>query len=554
MRSRLFFLNIFFLIFTAAIIVRLFSLQVLGHDDYLALAEDEHGAYKRLIPKRGEIFAVGGNGEKLKLATSLERDLVAADPKTVQDPAAAAVKLAPILGMPEKEIMQKLSQTDRRWVIIKKELPERASEAVAALKLAGIYLQPETLRFYPENALAAQVLGFWGYQGAERRGQYGVEDYFEEDLRGRPGEVFLEENAGGAWIVKGFRRLQPAEDGQDLTITILQPVQFKAEEILRRTVETHGADGGTIAVMDPRTGAILAMASYPTFDPNEFSKAEDQGAYRNRAVTDAYEPGSVFKAVTMAAALEAGAVTPDETYEDKGSVVYDKFVIRNSDGKAHGVQTMTQVLEQSLNTGAIYAQDELGPDKFLETVKALGFGQKTGITLPAQSPGNIQNLFGGGDVHYATASFGQGITVTPLQLLGAFSAFANGGKMVKPYIVEGRGTEPVPVFSSKTAATISAMLVSVVENGHGKQAGVPGYYVAGKTGTAQIAASEGGGYDPHSNNGTFAGFAPVDDPRFVMVVKIENPKDVRFAESTAAPAFGEMARFLLNFFRIPPSR
>ena len=559
MKSRLLILTLIFLVMTLAAVARLFELQILDRRLYQSLAENQHGLFKTLVPARGEITARSGKAgdidARVTLVTNVERDLVFAVPAEVTEKAHTASVMAPVLGMKPAEILTKITRgPEVKWVPIKKQLTESETVAVKNLKLAGIYLQPETYRFYSENDFAAQVLGFLGYNGDKREGQYGIEQYFDEELSGKPGSLELEKNAAGAWITRGLRKLKPAEDGVNIALTVNQAIQFKAEEVLGRAVAAHGADGGSILVMDPKTGAILAMASNPTFNPNKYAEVPDASVYRNHAISDAYEPGSVFKAITMAAAIDAGVVTPETTYEDIGAIYFDKFVIRNSDSKAHGTQTMTQVLEQSLNTGAIFAQDRLGAEKFLDKVRAFGFGTATGITLPGESVGDIQNLIGGGDVHYATASFGQGITATPLQVGQAFSAIANGGKMMKPHIVEGEGPrEGREVISATAASVTAAMLVSVVENGHGKQAGVPGYYVAGKTGTAQVAAP-GGGYDSDKTNGTFAGFAPVDNPAFVMVVKIENPKGVRFAESTAAPAFGEMARFLLNYFRIPPSR
>ncbi|MBI4050292.1 MAG: penicillin-binding protein 2 [Candidatus Doudnabacteria bacterium] len=556
MKSRHFLLAIFFLIFTAAVIVRLFALQVLGNSFYRNLAENQHELAKILYPQRGQIFVSESAGrDPVPVVTNVERALVYAVPPEIFDKAKTAAALSAVVGMSAREILEKISDDSRKWVAIKKQLPESEALAVKKLALSGIYLQGETHRFYPEKIFASQVLGFLGYVSDKRVGRYGVEEYFEEELAGQSGSLFAEKAAGGGWISGAFRKLQPAQDGLDLTLTLDRAIQFKAESLLAAGVARHGADSGSITVLDPQTGAILAMASYPTFDPNTFNEVADAGVFKNRAVSDAYEPGSVFKAITLAGALQEGAITPDETYEDTGQVSFKDFTIKNSDGKAHGQRTMTQVLEESLNTGAIYAQDKLGAEKFLATIKRFGFGEKTGITLPAESPGDLRNLKRTGDIQYATASFGQGITVTPLQLARAFAAIANGGKMIKPYIVEGQGVaEAEAVITDRTAATLGAMLVSVVENGHGKRAAVPGYYVAGKTGTAQVAAAGRAGYEPNVTIGSFAGFAPVDNPVFAAVVRIDNPKDVKFAESTAAPIFGELAQFILNYYQVPPTR
>lgn len=556
MRSRYFFLAIIFLVFTAAVIVRLFALQVLGNSFYKNLAENQHEFSKTLYPERGQIFVSTQNGaDSVPVVTNVERDLVYAVPPEIPDKQQIAAALSPVLGITQWEIMQKIGDDTRKWVAIKKQLAASESAAVKKLALPGIHLQSETYRYYPEKVFASQVLGFLGYMGENRVGRYGVEEFFEEELAGEAGSLFQEKAAGGSWITGSLRKLEPARDGIDLTLTIDRAIQFKAESLLAAGVARHSADAGSITVINPKTGAVLAMASYPTFDPNTFNEVENIAAFKNQAVSDAYEPGSVFKAITMAGALNEGAVTPDEVYEDTGQVRFEDFTIRNSDNKAHGRQTMTQVLEESLNTGAIYAQDKLGAEKFLETIKRFGFGEKSGITLPAESPGDLKNLRRTGDIQYATASFGQGITATPLQLAGAFAAIANGGKMMKPYVIAGQGSaEAREVISDRAAATLSAMLVSVVERGHGKRAGVPGYYVAGKTGTAQVAAKGRAGYEASVTIGSFAGFAPVDNPVFAAIVRIDNPKDVQFAESTAAPIFGELAQFILNYYQVPPTR
>ncbi len=566
MRSRTIFLYFLFLFLAAAVIVRLFTLQVLGYGFYKSLAENQHQAYRTLLPVRGAIFIQEGkNGKVVPVVTNIEKDLVFAVPPEISDKLQVVTSLSPILEMSKGEILEKISDENRKWVALKKELPESVALKVKSLGLKGIYLQPEPYRHYPEQAFASQVLGFLGFRDTERVGQYGIEEYFQKVLAGRVGSLLLDKDVAGRWITGGLRRLEPAEDGGDLILTLDRAIQFKTEAVLKDTVEKHQADSGTILILSPKTGAILALANFPTFDPNTFGKVEDPSVYRNLAVSEAYEPGSVFKPFTMAAGLDSGAITPEETYEDKGAVALDEFVIKNAQDRVYGVQTMTQVLEQSINTGAIYVQQKIGKEKFREVVKNFGFGSPTGITLPAENPGNLDNLERGGKAYFGTASFGQGITVTPLQLAQAFGAIANQGKLLKPYIVEsvrfpdGRieTTKPVEVrqvISPKSADTLAAMLVSVIEKGHGKRAGVGGYYLAGKTGTAQVARSAGPGYDPDRTVGTFAGFGPVDDPAFVMVVKIVNPKTVRFAESTAAPAFGEIAQFLLNYLQIPPTR
>lgn len=567
MKPRLFFLQFFFALSLAVIVTRLFSLQVLSHEFYQNLAENQHQLYKKLVPARGEIFIKEDKrGRTVPVVTNIEKDLVYAVPPEVTDKERTAVALASILELSKKEILEKISDTGRKWVAIKKELPESTSVKIRNLKQPGIYLQPETHRYYPEKEFASQVLGFYAYQEEERIGRYGIEEYFEDQLKGQAGSLVFEKDIKGRWIVGGMRKLEPATDGADIVLTIDRAIQFKAEEILKNAVSVNQADAGSLVVLEPETGKILAIANQPSFDPNNFKKVEDPRIFRNLVVSDVYEPGSVFKPITMATGLDTEAVTPDLTYEDLGSVALDDFVIRNALNKVFGTQTMTQVLEQSINTGAIFVQQKVGQEKFLEYVQKFGFGQVTGVNLAAEAAGNLDNLTKrGGAVHYATSAFGQGITVTLLQLAQAFGAIANQGKLMKPYIVDEiryadgkvekfnpRGQ--VEAISQRAAATLQAMLVSVVEKGHGKRAGIAGYYIGGKTGTAQVARADGPGYDPDKTIGTFVGFGPVENPAFVIAVRIDNPKAVRFAESTAAPTFGELARFLVNYLQIPPTR
>ncbi|HEX3095915.1 MAG TPA: penicillin-binding protein 2, partial [Patescibacteria group bacterium] len=422
----------------------------------------------------------------------------------------------------------------------------------------------ETIRFYPEGNFMSQLLGFVGYKGDVKTGLYGIEQAFNDELTGVPGSSATERSAGGAWIFGAKRDQVAAQDGDTILLTIDKTIQFKAENVLKDAVEKNLADSGSIVIMDPKTGAVQAMATYPSFDPNDYSKVTDPSVYNNQATLGAYEPGSIFKSITLAAALNEGKITANTTYTDTGKVEVDGYTIENSDHKAHGVQTMTYALQESLNTGMIFAKGTVGNKMFETYIERFGFGKKTGFEL-SETKGDISGLKGDIAVNYDTASFGQGISVTPLQMVQAYSAIANGGKMMKPYVVGARietngkvdETKPEEVgqpITVQTASTLSAMLVNVVENGHGKKAKVAGYYVAGKTGTAQVPRADGKGYEDNNNIGSFAGFAPVEDPRFVMLVRINHPRTVTFAETTAAPAFGTMAQFLLQYYNVAPSR
>jgi cell division protein FtsI/penicillin-binding protein 2 len=351
--------------------------------------------------------------------------------------------------------------------------------------------------------------------------------------------------------------------GSDIVLTLDQNIQSLVENKLDALLKKWGAPSGSIIVQEPNTGQILAMAASPSFDPNSYFdyRLED---FVNPNVQEVFEPGSSFKSITMAAAIDTGAVTPETTYYDEGEVKIGSYSIKNFNEKANGTQTMRQVLQHSLNTGAIFAQGRTGDDNFLNYVVGFGFGQKTGVDLSGEISGNISNLYSGRKINFATASFGQGIAVTPIQLINAYSAIANGGKLMRPHVVKEiihsdgsrQKIEPQVIGSpitQKTSNQLKSMLVDVVEKGFDK-ARISGYDIAGKTGTAQIPDGKGGylGNDQFIHN--FVGFAPAYAPRFTILIKMDKPKGIKFAADSLSPVFGEIARFLLRYFNIPPTR
>ncbi|PIY78475.1 MAG: hypothetical protein COY82_02285, partial [Parcubacteria group bacterium CG_4_10_14_0_8_um_filter_35_7] len=430
------------------------------------------------------------------LAANQELFLAYAVPKQIKNPQEMATKLAKILGLPQGELLGKFSKKDDPYEPIKHKVTREEMGEMDKLNLEGIGFVREDFRYYPEGNMASHILGFVGCDEGGCSGRYGLEGYFDKELSGKQGSLILERDAIGRWIAVGGKTIKEKEDGVDIILTIDRNIQFVAFQKLKETVEKHGAEGGTIIIMNPKTGAIIAMASYPDFDPNEYSRVRDVRVFNNPAVFDQYEPGSIFKIITMAAAIDAGKVTPQTTYNDeKGYVKVDKYVINNSNFQAHGMITMTQVLEKSINTGAIFAVDLVGIDLFREYVKKFGFGTLTGIELSSEVLGDIDQLNKKSDVYLFPASFGQGISVTPIQMITAVAAIANKGKLMKPYIVDtivkadGERVRTHPkevrkVISSRTATLLTGMMTSVIQNGYGKRAGVPGYYVAGKTGTA----------------------------------------------------------------------
>lgn len=562
---RINFLAFFIFFISIAIFSKLFFLQVISYASFRDLSENQHNIFKKLIPERGEIYLQDKN-ESYPLAVNKETKMAYAVPKEIksEEIQKIAETISQIFSVDTAEISEKLSKREDMYEVLKHRLNDDEINKIKEANFSGIHLADESYRYYPSFELASQIVGFVGWSGDFFGGRYGIESYNEEELRGKEGNIFHSRDAVGRQIAIGEKEIQEAQNGTDLVLTIDHIVQYETERILKGAVEKFRAKNGSIIVMETKTGKILSMANYPTYDPNNYAEA-DISAYRNLAVSESYECGSVFKPITMAAGLDSNKVDPETTYIDTGSVKEAGYTIKNSDLKSNGKQTMAQVLEKSLNTGIIYVEKLLGNKNFYDYVKRFGFGDTTGINLPGESPGNIKNLESfKRDIQFFTASFGQGITVTPVQLISAFNALANGGILMRPQIIDKRiysdGSEEkvMPeevrrVISEKASLQISEMLRSVVVNGHGKQAGVPGYAVAGKTGTAQVASSTSKGYEEGKNIGSFAGFAPVSDPKFTILVRIVDPHDVQWAESSAAPTFGELMKFLLEYYNIEPT-
>ena len=556
---------VFFVLFCGlAILTKLYVLQVARHTIYTALAENQHSSKTQLEAARGEIFLQDEN-QPYSVAVNKELQMVYSVPREMKDIPGAIEKLSPILGLDQNILKEKLSDPEDMFEIIKHKLSDDESQKIRDAKIAGVYLTGENFRYYPAGELAAQVIGFVGSNGGEQKGMYGLEASWQNKLKGVSGYRNQEGDSRGRWIPVSDRSVQAAQDGGDLILTINHTVQFEVEKILKETMEKFSAEGATAIVMDPKTGKILAMANQPSFNPNDFSSTEDISRFSNPAISAPYESGSVFKAFTEAIGIDDGKISGDTTYIDTGVVVEAGYEIHNSDLKANGLQTMTEVLEKSLNTGVIYIEKLVGNKKFADYVERFGFGQKTGIDLPGEVPGNTRNLDNPKTtINFFTASFGQGVSVTPLQLASAFGALANKGTLMKPQIVDevrysdGRIEKIEPkevrqVITASAAEQTSKMLRSVVTNGHGKQADVPGYLVGGKTGTAQVAKVGARGYEEGVNIGSFAGYAPVDDAKFVLIVKIINPRGVEWAESSAAPTWGKIMKFLLEYYKVKPT-
>lgn len=569
---------------TIVLVGRLLHLQILQHGVYEALASGQRELYQDLFPERGDILVRDRDGTEMAIATNRYLNLVWAEPRRIDDPVRTAQVLSDLLDIskepileeqedgttvelpsPYDELLEKLNKEDDPYEPVQRKVSDAVADSIERANLDGIHLLRERFRYYPEAATTGHVLGFVSADDdGGTSGKYGAEGYFNEALAGQEGFLFSELDAAGNWISIGARNFHDAQDGADVVLTIDRTIQHVACTKIQEAVERYEADSGSVVILDAKTGAIRAMCGAPSFDPNVYNEVESISVYNNQTIFGAYEPGSIFKPLVMAAGLDVGSVTPSSVYEDTGEVKIDRFTIRNSDLKAHGIQTMTEVLEKSLNTGMIYVMHQMGGDVLARYVHDFGFGEATGVRLDTEVAGDISAVDRGYEIYSATSSYGQGLTVTPLQMVQAYTALAHNGIMLRPYIVEEirhangkvEKTEPTElrrVLSAKTAQMVTAMLVSTVENGHAGSAGASGYYIAGKTGTAQV-ANDQGTYQSDATIASFAGYGPARDPRFVMLVRIDHPRTSPWAASTAAPVFGEIADFLLQYLQIPPER
>lgn len=563
---RLNLLLFFGIVFWLIIAARLFTIQVMGHDKYVVLADSQSALLEKLTPKRGEIFIQDKDGFLSPLAINRDMKNVYAVPRELagQDDeyrSSMAENLAAILELDKNDILAKLNKKDDPYEPLKSKLDNEAVKKIKDLQFKGIYFTSQSWRWYPQNDLAAQVVGFVGYDGDKRVGCYGLEKYFEQQLVGETGVLTGKKDALGNPVLIDMNNFMPAKDGSKIILTIDQNIQFTAEEKLKEVMDKWQSLNGTIIVMKPKTGAILAMASFPTYNPNEYYNENNADNFLNPAIQKLFEPGSIFKPITMSAGLDSGKITPETTFTDTGSAQIGSHTITNAAYRSYGLSSMSKVLEKSINTGAVFMEQTIGPDIFKKYVQAFGFDHMTGITLNNEIAGNINNLNGDSEINYATASFGQGIAVTPLQMATAISAIANQGKMMRSYLVDkiinsdGKEIKFEPEvmrepITEATAKELTEMLINTVDRGYDKVK-IKDYYVAGKTGTAQI--PENGGYSTEMIH-SFVGYAPARDPAFLIFIKMDRPKGINFASDSLAPIFADMTRFLLNYYEIPPER
>jgi cell division protein FtsI (penicillin-binding protein 3) len=556
-------LRVLFAFFTVASLLlsaRLAYWQTIGRDDLLSRATDQVHSDLVVAAQRGVIRDRSG----AILATTVELRSLYAIPGLMTDrdgndtrPAVAAA-IAPILGE-RPEVLRAAFDSGAEWLFVRRRLPEETAVRIAALHLGGLGFEMEPKRLYPNGAVGAQVLGFVNDDGV---GQYGVEGRYATELSGTPGRLVVARDPANRELALGLRTAVPAKNGDDLSLTIDLAVQNAVERELAAVVEREKAAGGAIVVLDPKDGAILAIASSPTYDPGRVASA-DAEALRNRAISWTYEPGSTMKAITVAAALDKGVVTPSTSYEDRGCAMIGGRTLCNAGFRSYGQTTITQILARSQNAGAVFVASKLGANDLNAYLNSFGFGQRTGVDLSAETTGIVRPLAEWYPVDLGTISFGQGLSVTPLQLASAYAAIANGGTLYRPYVVASRRgadgehrTAPVAVrrvISEETSATLVTMLTTTVDTGIANAAAIKGYSVAGKTGTAQI-PSDDGRYVDDAYISSFAGFVPAIDPRMVVVVVLERPQSKLLGTVPAMNTFKAIATDGLRYARVQPDR
>jgi cell division protein FtsI (penicillin-binding protein 3) len=535
------------------ILVRLSILQVSRADAYQTEALDWRLHTVTLPAPRGQILDRSGE----PLAISLPARDVYADPSQVTDPRGEAEKLSPILKERVKHLQRELT-ADGTFVYLARQVPLRMAERIQRMDLAGIGFLDSTRRVYPAGTLASQVLGFVGVDGA---GLSGLEYEFQRQLAGRAGERTQETDPAGHPIVGGVDVGRPSVPGIDLVTTIDRDFQYQVQVALEEAVKRNGAIGGTVIAMDVRTGDVYAMASWPWFDPNDFSAAKPD-RWRNRAVTDAFEPGSVCKVITAAAAVEERAVSLTERFAVPDHMQVGQFTIHDS--HSHPVEEMTigDIVAQSSNIGAVMVAQQLGEERMATYLSKFGLGQMTGVGFPGESSGVLLPLYRWSDTSLATMAYGQGISASALQMASVYATIANGGVWVRPRLVRGtvdaEGTfhpaESSPtwrVVSERTAKVVTRMLAYAVESGTGTTAQIAGYQVAGKTGTARI-PKPGGGYYTDRDIASFIGFLPASSPRVVIVATLDRPVTI-YGGIAAAPLFQAVARYAIERLGIAPT-
>jgi cell division protein FtsI (penicillin-binding protein 3) len=540
------------LVWAAAVAGRLGYLQLVRHSDYLARAQKQQQRTIEITPQRGVIFDRGMH----PLAMSVRVKSAFAVPAEIADESLVARLLSGIVNVPQ-EVLQERFRSSRSFAWVSRKLPPEKVEAIAALNLKGIYFQDENQRFYPKRDMAAHVLGF---VDPDEKGLGGIESLLDNKIRGKSEKIIVMADARQRWFDGSEAR---RERGANVVLTLDEKIQYIAQRELDAAMATTQASAGSVIVMNPNTGEILALANWPTFNPNVATNAPAD-ARMNRSVSAVYEPGSTFKLITLAAAFDQGAVHTEDVFDcEHGSIVL--FGHRIHDHKPFGLLNVAGILANSSDVGAIKIALQVGPPKFYDYIRAFGFGALTGVDLPGESRGQLHRLENWSPISIGAVSMGQEVAVTPIQLITAVSAIANGGTLYRPHVVEElrRGTELLPmdgvltaveprrVIRPETAATLRRLMEGVILNGTAPRARLDGWTAAGKTGSAQKIDPNTGRYSPTNFVASFTGFAPLNNPAITILVSLDSPVGPHEGGFVAAPVFKRIAEQVLPYLEVP---
>jgi len=545
-------LLLFFILFFLIIIAKLFYLQVINP---FSSASNDYLQTIKIEQERGKIY--DRNGEPM--ATNRQTYLLYFEPKKIIDQLGFISKLDSILHLGEATLAAKIDNK-KDWIAVKNGIEKADKDAIERLNLTGVGFDDQFQRYYPEASQAAHLLGFVGKNDVgDSIGYFGVEGYYQKDLAGLPGVSKSERDLFGQPIFLGTQELVDSENGRDLYLTIDKSVQEIAKRKLLAGLDTYKAKEGCVIIADPSKMQIFALACLPDFDTEHYYDFSED-FFRDAAISNFYEPGSIFKPLVMAAAIEEKVIKPDDFYDEMGPVKIGNYTIRTWDDKYEGKISMTRILGKSSNVGMVWVGQHLGNDKLYSYLEKYGFGQTTGIDLQGEESGYIKPKNAWYPIDFSTLTFGQGIAVTPIQMITAFASLINGGKLLQPYVVDKidyqgnvRKNETKIIkqtISPLTSQIIVKMLISDVENGEVKWNRPKGYTIGGKTGTAQVPIA--GHYDPSKTIASFIGFAPANNPKFIALVMLKEPKTSPWGSETAAPMFFDMAKELLVYYNIAP--
>lgn len=554
-KERITFLFILFIIFYFLLIYRLYNIQVIQSNKFEEIAQQEHLTSFSIEGERGNIY----DRNLKKLVVNVNVQSLFAIPPKIENPREAALKMSLILNLETKEVLDKLNQK-RPFVWIKRKLNETEVEEIKKLNLEGLDFLKESKRFYPKQYLASNLMGF---VGIDNQGLEGLELFFDQELKGLPGLVVLERDASGDEIPLSIKELNTHRDGNSIVLTIDEFIQYITEEALDKAFQKYKAKAGVAIVVEPKTGEVLAIAVRPSYDPNYFNKYT-LDLWRNLAITNTYEPGSTFKIVTIATALEEGVVKLDDQFYCKGWTNYNGHIFH--DIRQHGSQNLTDIVKNSCNVGIIQVGTRLEQKVFEKSIRRFGFGTLTEINLPGEVNGLIRSSKDWSKISLASISIGQEISITPIQLIMAMSAIANRGTLMKPLIVKEildsnqnsvKVFKPKPVrqvVSVETALTMTKILEQVVIDGTGREAKLDEYQVAGKTGTGQIFDFATGKYSNSAYTSLFVGYVPAENPKISILILLDQPKGSYYGGTVAAPVFKEIASKVLPYLSIPPNQ